>query len=194
MKLGEICSPISSGGSIRSGIVEDQTNSWSRNLRRESDRRERIEKQVETGLTGEFVAIKLDSPLMSSHRRDENILSPLTAVSADEDDEEEDEVEEEDEDEDVENEKQEETSNRLLDIKPIETNHHHQLLRRRFEMHKCSSAHNILKAPVAFVNRSNARISLSPIQSSLKRDVSESLLTSRQTNRNIIRDYNCLYY
>ena len=187
MKLGEICSPISSGGSIRSGIVEDQTNSWSRNLRRESDRRERIEKQVETGLPGEFVAIKLDSPLMSSHRRDENILSPLTAVSADEDND-----DEEEEDEDVE--KQEETSNRLLDIKPIETNHHHQLLRRRFEMHKCSSAHNILKAPVAFVNRSNARISLSPIQSSLKRDVSESLLTSRQTNRNTIRDYNCLYY
>lgn len=150
MKLGSegLCSPISQPESAESFSQHQQ-------------RRLTRQKAFDTGLTGEFVAIKLESPRRHNHEADV-ILSPLTTTTAT--------VDIDESLEQAANEEDDEAAIR----RPI---HHHddcnplvRAHRRRFEMLKCSSAHNILKASIAFVTKNNARISLSPIRGSSKRE------------------------
>ena len=59
-----------------------------------------------------------------------------------------------------------------------------QNFKKRFEMHKCSSAHNILKSPSSFVNN---RISLSPIHNSLIKN-----LQHQQKDKSSIVNNECI--
>lgn len=162
MKFGGICSPISAPTS----------------------KKQRVESQMNTGLTGEFVTIKLNNSqnaslsLAGQHsnfgettnnslsNKQMSKLENLEMIEISNNLTSGGEKAAETENSDVENNKPTALNSETTDLNqppPINFN------RRRFEMQKCSSAHNILKAPVAFVNKNNARISLSPIENSMKR-------------------------
>lgn len=174
MKLGDVCSPISGGSSMM--MCETSVP----NVKIESSVTKRMpmmmkKSTVDTGLTGEFIGIKLESPTSSFSTNPDRrsaattLLSPLTTTTATTattvDDIDQSLAIRDDAKRHVDVDKQQkensDASERLTDANPLVRAH-----RRRFEMLKCSSAHNILKAPIVFVNKNNARISLSPIRSS----------------------------
>lgn len=147
MKLGEICSPISGNQSTSTSKNESMGIGAKKS------------REIGTGLTGEFIGIRLESlesPTSDRQYTNQTHLSPLTATSVDVSD---DSRRPHDDAEPL-------THQPVPSILP--ENAIVKSYRRRFEMLKCSSAHNILKAPVAFVNKNNARISLSPIQGANK--------------------------
>lgn len=176
MKLGDVCSPISGGSNIM--VCETSVP----NLKIENSVTKRMpmmmmtkKSTVDTGLTGEFIGIKLESPTSSFSTNPDRrsaattLLSPLTTTAITTtttvDDIDQSLAIRDDGKQHADANKQHKESSgvneRLTDANPLVRAH-----RRRFEMLKCSSAHNILKAPIVFVNKNNARISLSPIRSS----------------------------
>ncbi len=64
-----------------------------------------------------------------------------------------------------------------------------QNFKQRFEMHKCSSAHNILKSPSSFVNN---RISLSPIQNSLIKNLHHQQQQQQHKDKSNIACNECI--